>query len=567
MDCRDHFIAQVRHYLSMVDESYLIALTNKGIFNRALKDLEKAGEVQIKVEDTYIECTWGDGSRSTITEDIKTAQCSCPSRSICKHIVMSYWYVKGHMDTLFGVDVKADEEVEAVDFIDRLPRDHKMMIKAIGQKQFDEILYRLQFGVETEIEETGILTVRFIDEEITVKFPTMNPLRDSTCSCQSKEICRHKVEAVMVYQIKKGILTLDELRQNTSIDTEDRAKYKEALEEIRVLIEQILYLGLSRVPDTILEQITKTAVRCHSVDLPYLEKLLRDLGSELDLYLKKNAAASIQRMRKKIERIYYTVVQIEVVKDPVRRKDLIGEHKSDYFNIPPIELYGVGAEAWQSKSGYEGITYYFFSPKLREWLTYTHARPTYYDQTSADLTAMYKQNPPWELDCSSEQFSKAHIKLIFGKLSQEGRLSCSQQSKGELLGNSRMHLSTLRQIFIKDWERLFEQYEEKQWDKEEKQSENATLFVLEPMRWGTVHFDEVKQMLTLPIYDENECALYIVISFTPFHKKLIERVEKMGRMGRYPKQLLARVYAGEEQLQVFPIAGYYMEEILNWTLE
>ena len=84
-----------------MDDDYIIGISNKGILNRSKKDLEKASSIEYSINDDNIEFKIDD-IVCNIGEEIKNYKCSCPSRSICKHVVMSYLYLINHKNKIFG---------------------------------------------------------------------------------------------------------------------------------------------------------------------------------------------------------------------------------------------------------------------------------------------------------------------------------------------------------------------------------------------------------------------------------------------------------------------------------
>ncbi|MDE5892485.1 MAG: SWIM zinc finger family protein, partial [Acetatifactor sp.] len=83
-----------RQSLAGVDEDYLVGISNKGIVKRAYKDLEAAGsEARAAVTEldwTAQELTVAAGGETvTIQFPLGESRCSCPSRSICRHVIMA----------------------------------------------------------------------------------------------------------------------------------------------------------------------------------------------------------------------------------------------------------------------------------------------------------------------------------------------------------------------------------------------------------------------------------------------------------------------------------------------
>ena len=78
--------------LAEVDDDYLIGLSNKGIVKRAYKD---KGEVAAQVQSTGEEASVAVGEETvTVRYPLGESKCTCPSRSICRHVVQAILVLK-----------------------------------------------------------------------------------------------------------------------------------------------------------------------------------------------------------------------------------------------------------------------------------------------------------------------------------------------------------------------------------------------------------------------------------------------------------------------------------------
>lgn len=78
--------------LADVDDDYLIGLSNKGIVKRAYKD---KGEIAAKVQSQGEEASVTVGEETvTVRYPLGESKCTCPSRSICRHVVQAILVLK-----------------------------------------------------------------------------------------------------------------------------------------------------------------------------------------------------------------------------------------------------------------------------------------------------------------------------------------------------------------------------------------------------------------------------------------------------------------------------------------
>lgn len=556
MDSKDNFLNKLGSFIKSIDTDYLIGISNKGTVKRAEKDLGKLSNVTYEVKDENIEFKFED-TVCSIGCDIKNYKCSCPSRSICKHVIMGYLYIMKNSGELFKnqnlEEVKEDKfaslkEISAYD-----------IKKKISEKSLNNIINRIEFGINFEIKEGVVVEVKFKDEGISVKF--LGDIENSICSCKAKDFCSHKAEALILYKLKKGYLTLEELKKlNVSVLKFDEENLKKASIKIKAFVEDILITGLSRAPITTLDNLNNLAIICHNYELPNFEKSVRDVREEFLFYFKKNAAFDKERLLNKLTALYTKASALSNTKDMHKLKLLIGEFKSSYYEIPPIELQGFAAEKWTSNSGYAGITYYFMQNGSGKIYTYTNSIPTYYDfKTSEKALA----DAPWGLNCKVCELSNISIKLINGKINDKYRISSSSETKGTIIGKSYVENLNLNKIAYDNWQELLENIF---LNNNNDEDENYNLVFLDICKFGRADFNDITQQFLLPIYDKENNTGNIAVKFSSSTKNVIRRLERLVKYNK-ANHILGRVYVDREGFKIYPISYYDREgEILNLTL-
>lgn len=86
-----------RDRLAGIDDDYLVGLSNKGIVKRAYKDKE---EVSAEVQSLGEEAAVSVGDETvTVRYPLGESKCTCPSRSICRHVVQAILVLKEHCQT------------------------------------------------------------------------------------------------------------------------------------------------------------------------------------------------------------------------------------------------------------------------------------------------------------------------------------------------------------------------------------------------------------------------------------------------------------------------------------
>ncbi len=97
-------MGQWKNLLADVDDDYLVGISNKGIVKRAYKDKE---EVPASVEGMGEEASVKVGEETvTVKFPLGESRCTCPSRSICRHVVQAILVLKESC----GKGAEAEEE-------------------------------------------------------------------------------------------------------------------------------------------------------------------------------------------------------------------------------------------------------------------------------------------------------------------------------------------------------------------------------------------------------------------------------------------------------------------------
>ena len=87
-------MGELMNAVKSADDEYLTGLTNKGTVKRAYKDMETA-EISAEYGESEITVNVGE-EKCTIKEPLAESKCSCPSRSICRHIITAILWLKGN---------------------------------------------------------------------------------------------------------------------------------------------------------------------------------------------------------------------------------------------------------------------------------------------------------------------------------------------------------------------------------------------------------------------------------------------------------------------------------------
>ena len=102
---------ELKTQLKQADDAYLAGLSNKGTVKRAHKDLEQeTPEVLWDESGNEVQVTFKEAA-CRIRAPLGSSTCSCPSRSICRHVTAAILWVRGILEK---EETAGSEAAEAV---------------------------------------------------------------------------------------------------------------------------------------------------------------------------------------------------------------------------------------------------------------------------------------------------------------------------------------------------------------------------------------------------------------------------------------------------------------------
>ncbi|MDE6674755.1 MAG: SWIM zinc finger family protein, partial [Acetatifactor sp.] len=311
-------MADWRQSLAGVDEDYLVGISNKGIVKRAYKDLEaEGGEARAAVsglDQNAQELTVAAGGETvTIRLPLGESRCSCPSRSICRHVIMAILLAQhavsgsdgdetgkcdnqGAVEAESGVSCEHHEEkseggggdcqdtkqadsdsLGQLVWQEILAQPRKPLLRALGSKGLRRMGTAMEADNAPQVERGTVVRMQLPGQDMMVKL--LSPLEYSTCTCHKKELCSHKAEAILWCQYLEKQLTAQELagelEQEPSFDMQE---LQDTAGQVKDCLEHLLETGLARSGVEQAQELERLAILCHNAGLPGWEGDIRALA-------------------------------------------------------------------------------------------------------------------------------------------------------------------------------------------------------------------------------------------------------------------------------------------------
>lgn len=507
----------LKTWIEKVDDDYLIGLGNKGILKRAYKDLEQENPV----------LNWqGEEAQVSLKEEtcvlrlpLGESQCSCPSRSICRHVVTAVLWLKRELEKT-AEQPENPEQPKLLEEILQIPAER--LVRACGSKKYRQFLAHIQAGELPDMTESSVVTVVLPWENATVKL--LEPFAYSSCTCHSGELCAHKAQAVLVYQLQKGKITRSKLESFKENETSwEVHEVRQACGSVCESVIHQICTGLSRQSPEISESLERLAVVTHRAGLPELEGRLREASREYRQYFSRSAAFRGEALLRRLLFLYRRAGELLRAESQEEIRALAGTFRDTYEPVGTLHLVSMGGRTFSSKTGYEGEIYYFLETRQKKWYTWTDARPVFYEgirrrPPSSPGAAL----APWGLDCSREQMQDLEFDLQNAKSAFGGRLSVSQETKAEITGTKSLEKDEVRSMISWDYEELLRKHFS---GGDSRKQEHLAL--AGAVRWGETSFDTVQQRFFWSLHDRKGRTLFLSLKYTKEERLTIQLLERL----------------------------------------
>ncbi|GAB1154713.1 hypothetical protein YWY31_07380 [Paenibacillus illinoisensis] len=578
------FEHKFRTFSKLCTEDYLIRHANKGLYKRSLKDIDNGVSVQYTWNESSVSCQLSDGTLCTLESTLDHWDCSCPSDHICKHVLISILYYQREHQTdeeVTGQDMLAEavpssEETNnnsksssiAMDTEELAPghesrfrwmteSDLSTLIQSYSSSMIEEVWFRLKYPEQIEVLEDSLLTVRLVRQDIEVSFTQEPSLAKALCKVKQTAGNMAKLEALLRYRRQQHVDD-ENVLSGRVYDTKFSIQ---TVRECRSMLADLLKTGLARLPQSYMAQLETLAVAAHSGNLPDVERSLRGIQGELQLFFNRHIRFSMQTMLDRVSKLYLALQVLEQERTSAyMQSQLIGSFRSKYYTVPQLHLYGLGADAWETRSGYRGITYYFYCFEDEEIYTYSDVRAVYYDDNSFSYAEHYGAFTPWLTNVTFRQFAGEELQFQTVKVNNDRRLSSGEGAKLELMTRTNVedvnlgkYMQDVPSLLLED-SRTFELFT----------NPKERFAILRVARIVDHSFDKRTQQLILTIETEEGELLPLTLPYSMDWQMMIQRLES-----GYGAASLEHFYAfvRMEQSTLYPISFLKGQRVISLKLD
>lgn len=519
---------ELKKALAGADDEYLAGISNKGILKRAYKDLETAA-VNMGFVDRSAEVTV-DNAQCIIKVPIAESVCSCPSKTICRHIVTAVLWLKKELSADEPDQEKPEPEKisppiskKSLLYSELTEYPVDKLKKAMKKQYYNSFIEKAKIGVLPQLDEGTTVTADIYEDNVTVKL--LYPMEYSACTCHSKELCKHKAAVILAWKLKHNVITTDSLLPKEEKAAFDCSRLRICAEHCRLFIERLLSDGLVRTQDSISEIAETNAVICHNADFPNGEKLMREAGNRLRAYSAHSPEFSTESLFTVLMDSYALMSSVEKETDEEKLSRLTGKFKSSYAITENIELIPIAQRKLSSIAGYEGDIYYFVNKNSRgdepRFLTYSDIRPTFYDNNRRSQAS----NAPWGLYGTCGVLMNFEMRLVLPKISGI-KLSSSSDTQAYQICKTNLDQQAVYEKIYTDFKKLIED----NFSHKSKDIDSETLVMLMPERCISSVFSEIDQTHTITVEDHFSQRINIKARYKSKSRTFFGQLSNVGKI-------------------------------------
>lgn len=494
-------------------EEDLISISNKGIVKRAYKDLEQEYVCLVAERDKEVVLKVGNES-CTIKEKLENSSCTCPSRTICRHVVTGIlWLIKENPATESDVP----EVIE-----DKGKKDSKA--------QPDESEKKTK---EDEASAAVDKNEKKNEDSVAVE---KNEKAEESLKVRIKEIPKKQSEKMADRKSKAGKFS----------KTEIESVIRQGEEWIRLLLGS----GLIRMPEDMSLRAEHIAIMCHNAFLADDERTMRELSNRISLYETHSSESKKEWLFQAIMEQYQKFCRLHCCLESDAEEELemlAGDFRKSYEEREKLELLPITYREVNSVSGYSGVIYYFLNKnEPKEFFTFSDIRPTFYENKGQKRQ---RAVTPWGLDRPLKNAFSFEIKLHHPKVSGH-KLSISKETTATLMDTFSMEQEAVYKSVYTDFSVLIEE----QFEKEEEEEHPVLLC---PRRIVSVAFHENAQELEIAMEDRNGRQMSAYFTYKKeektFFDQLKNKAEEMQRGEEFQYVIFATFYKSQRRCGFYPI--------------
>jgi hypothetical protein len=318
----------------------LATLTNRGIVNRAKKELEQFS-FELREETDLVRVQWSDQVECILPvgKKLSDRHCTCSATTICRHLIRSilaYQHSNSFTPQPWNPGEISDAELNQ--------HFTASQLKKLKQQFESEQVIEVQCSIKP------IAYLHFLAH--TLRFLVPYDLRYTYCDCSEPSPCQHVPLAIWAFRQLQG-------RTSAIISTETNfITPTHLLNEIESALEQLLQQGFTHLTASLIGRLQRCEQHCRQENLVWFAEILIELLEHCDRYQNRDARFSPHQ-------VIALIAELCIRSDALRSKTgevpqlfITGATRNQTTELSSARLVGLGCGA-QLKQNTVILTSYF----------------------------------------------------------------------------------------------------------------------------------------------------------------------------------------------------------------
>lgn len=548
MDWKNHILTAegcqeaAREFLPMAKEEFLVTLANKGLYKRALKDLDSLEQAAAQLgPDGKLQVQLGDVT-VTLNNPLGESECTCPSKTICKHVLMA---VLTAAELAQGGEEHAENGEENAEneeaYLALRLADVTELRKKAGKRVWDDAMRLLREGGRAVFEEGDMLSALLGLENMTVFFPKQDSIQSAVCKCGAKGLCRHKVAAILSYLEENGLLLEQNERKTASFFSENElALLENAMQFILIVFEK----GILNCGDTEHETASQFSLRFDGAGMGNFARLFRALSSDIKSMQTKHVSFKAEETFARLSRLYHlTSLLLKNQQNSEIASSFIESSRSEYFPVLSGSFIGLGAYPWKTQSGYAGVTALVYYEQKKCVCTFSASTADFYEKTEQlsdfnHLSGTYSLHNHWMDGISIKEAASSSFTLKNFQINAQNRISDSKKTSYIQGGAvNAQQLESLALPLAKDYipENSFDYFGRRRAE---------SLYLVPCARIQDISFDKAKQTLYFVMQCQTGEEIGGMLPYSDVNSTAVRFLEAMGGKSDFKTSFLCFARSG-----------------------
>lgn len=439
--------APLKEVLAAFDEAALIGLASKGLLRRARRDIEQDLVDVVELDDATA-VVQADGEEVRLdTKGPAAARCTCPAAGMCRHILAAVLVVQAGReeaaDTAPVEETEGEESTDAPEEPSDTPAQppdpiaeicnlsEAQIAKWAGKAAMRAALEMLADEAAPGITREGrAVVVRFADDVPEIRYLPGLGLDGMVSKVSKTKRKALHAAAVLAVRQGEGVDPAPDERADATPASEPVAPDADFLNAVERCLADCVRTGFNKAPLVLEERLFALSVATRADDLPRLSRLLRAISAMVRSKRAREFTLDTHAYFSRVADAFMLVRALQsdvIASDMVKLGALAGLVRQDYAATQTLELFGAGAQVWQTGSGARGVTGYFYSADLNQWFSASLARSSGQDPSFKPMHA-YRSEALWSAS-SLQTLSRSRVVLTNPAASADGRLSMAKTVK------------------------------------------------------------------------------------------------------------------------------------------